>query len=74
MIENFNEEASEPVKRILMLNLLCLGLLDGDTINGHCQLGLGCLGSLSLLDLLAELQLPDSFLHHVNTLGLVNFC
>ena len=63
-----------PVKGILVLYFLSFGLLDGDTINGHCQLCLGCLGSLSLLDLLAELQLPDSFLHHVNTLGLVNFC
>ena len=57
-----------------MLNLLCLGFLNGHTINRHCQLRLGRLGSLSLLDLLAELQLPDSLLHHVNSLGLVNFC
>ena len=31
------------------------------------------LGTL-LLDLLTELQLPDSLLHHINTLGLVHLC
>ena len=63
-----------PVKGILVLYFLSFGLLDGDTINGHCQLCLRGFGALSLLDLLTELQLPDSLLHNVDTLRLVYFC
>ena len=77
-LHSFNKRVSSslvsPVKGILMLYFLSFGLLDSNTINGHCQLCLRCFGALSLLDLLAELQLPYSLLHNVDTLGLVYLC
>ena len=57
-----------------MFDFLSFGLLDSHTINGDCQLGLRGFAALRLLDLLAELQLPYSLLHNVDTLGLVYFC
>ena len=57
-----------------MLDFLSFRLLDSHAINGHCQLCLWGFAALSLLDLLAELQLPYSLLHNVDTLGLVYFC
>ena len=56
-----------------MLYLLSFRLLDSHTIDGHCQLCLRGFASLSLLDLLTELQLPDPLLHNVDTLGLIHF-
>ena len=56
-----------------MLDFLSFRLLDSNTINGDRQLGLWGFAALGLLDLLAELQLPDSLLHNVDTLGLVYF-
>ena len=57
-----------------MLDFLSFRLLDGHPINGDRQLGLRGFAALGLLDLLAELQLPYSLLHNVDTLGLVYFC
>ena len=57
-----------------MLDFLSFRLLDSNTINGDRQLGLWGFAALGLLDLLAELQLPYSLLHNVDTLGLVYFC
>ncbi|MPC32363.1 hypothetical protein E2C01_025673 [Portunus trituberculatus] len=53
---------------------LCLGFVYGDSIDRHCQLNLGRLASLSLLQLLVKLELPDPLLHHLNAFGLVDLC
>ena len=54
-----------------MLYLLCLGFLDSNTINRHCQLNFGSLRTFCLLDLLTELELPDSLFDNINTLRLL---
>ena len=74
MLQPSQLQSSSPVEGVLMLDFLSFRLLDGHTINGHRQLGLRGFAALSLLDLLAELQLPYSLLHDVDTLGLVYFC
>ena len=57
-----------------MLDFLSFRLLDSHAIDGDSQLCLRGFTALGLLDLLAELQLPDSLLHNVDTLGLIYFC
>ena len=56
-----------------MLDFLSFGLLDSNSVNGDSQLCLRGFCSLGLLDLLTELQLPDTLLHYVNTLRLLYF-
>ena len=56
-----------------MLDFLSFGLLDSNSVNGDSQLCLRGFRSLVLLDLLTELQLPDTLLHYVNTLRLLYF-
>ena len=57
-----------------MLDFLSFRLLDSHAIDGDGQLCLRGFTALGLLDLLAELQLPYSLLHNVDTLGLIYFC
>ena len=57
---------------ILMLDLLRLGFLDGDSINGDSQFCLRSFRPLCFLDLLIELELSDTLFDHVDTFGLIH--
>lgn len=61
------------VQWILVQQVLCLGLLDGHALHRDGQLYFGRLvATLGLFQLLIELQLLDSLLDHLDTLGLVH--
>ena len=61
-----------PVQWILMLDLLRLGFLNGDTVDGDSQFCLWSFWPLCFLDLLIELELSDALFHHIDTFGLIH--